>query len=271
MTELQQALRQYMEAVAAELARRGESLPEMPANAQAVRAQDLMDLVETARRLAKSGARESAEQLLSQLQSMLDAMRRGLENSGDAQQLLEANKLMNDLQGLAGRQQDLLDETFQHLQELRAQAQRQGARRGQPRQGEGTPGGKGRGADGRPGSADQEALRRELGDLMLRFDEVLGGTNSRERFLGTRALLEHLRGLDGCVLVTTHDLELARIADEDPQRVHLAHFADRAALEERADAADVAFDYRLRPGVVQSTNALRVMRAAGLPVAEAEG
>jgi DNA mismatch repair ATPase MutS len=126
--------------------------------------------------------------------------------------------------------------------------------------------------------AEVETLRLVLdriGDqdqpAMLVLDEILGGTNSRERHQGTKAIIEHLRGHAGLVLVSTHDLELTRLADVDPARFHLAYFADRAVLGETTaendeNGPDVVFDYRLRPGVLQSTNALRVMRAAGLPV-----
>jgi len=71
-------------------------------------------------------------------------------------------------------------------------------------------------------------------------------------------------------VVSTHDLELARLAEREPERFVLAHFADRAALEGR-EGPDMVFDYTLRPGVLQSTNALRVMRAYGLPVPDSDG
>ena len=73
--------------------------------------------------------------------------------------------------------------------------------------------------------------------VVLVFDEILSGTNSRERFIGTRpwkpnskAMLQYLRNINGCVMVTTHDLELAAIADEPDTQVTLSHFADRAEL-----------------------------------------
>lgn len=104
--------------------------------------------------------------------------------------------------------------------------------------------------------------------VLLALDEILAGTNSRERHIGTRAILEHLDGRPAIVLVTSHDLELVAVAEERPQQVVLAHFADRAVLHETDGDApgDVVFDYRLRPGRLTSTNAVRVMRAAGLPV-----
>jgi len=104
--------------------------------------------------------------------------------------------------------------------------------------------------------------------VLLAFDEILAGTNSQERHLGTKAVLDALRGRHGVVLVSTHDLDLVRLAEAEPERFVVAHFADRAALagEEVEGPGDMVFDYQLRPGVLQTTNALRVMRAYGLPV-----
>lgn len=97
--------------------------------------------------------------------------------------------------------------------------------------------------------------------LVLLLDEILAGTNSHERHLGTRAMLEAVRGRALAVLVTTHDLALCALADGDGA-IALGHFADAAA----AGGDDLAFDYRLRAGSARSTNALKVMKAAGLPV-----
>ena len=98
--------------------------------------------------------------------------------------------------------------------------------------------------------------------LLLVLDEILAGTNSHERHLASRALIARLAGASAVTLISTHDLALASLADEHPQRVHLAHFADRAA----SDSDDLAFDYLLRPGVTRTTNALTVLRRAGIPL-----
>ncbi len=120
--------------------------------------------------------------------------------------------------------------------------------------------------------AEVHALRRVLDrieeddsrPMLAAFDEILGGTNSHERHIGTRAIVRHLKTMNGVVIVTTHDLDLVNLAEEEDGRFHLAHFADRAV--EQGFDSDVAFDYLLREGALQSTNALRVMRAAGLPL-----
>ena len=61
-------------------------------------------------------------------------------------------------------------------------------------------------------------------------------------------------------LVTSHDLALARTADQLAPRTANVHFIDH--LEE----GRLRFDYRLRPGVVTKSNALELMRSIGLRV-----
>jgi DNA mismatch repair ATPase MutS len=61
-------------------------------------------------------------------------------------------------------------------------------------------------------------------------------------------------------LLTTHDLALSHIADALAPRAANVHFEDR--LED----GRMVFDYRLRPGVVQRSNALELMRSIGLEV-----
>ena len=71
-----------------------------------------------------------------------------------------------------------------------------------------------------------------------------------------RSLVE--RGAIG--LVTTHDLALVQIAERLGSRAANAHFQDHL------ENGKLVFDYRLQPGVVQSSNALALMRSIGLDV-----
>ena len=106
-------------------------------------------------------------------------------------------------------------------------------------------------------------LATEAAPTMLILDEILAGTNSHERHPGTEAILRHVAGKTDLVVITTHDLALAELAqapDTPADRFVLAHFADDAGSE------DLAFDYTIREGIVTSTNALKVMKTAGLPV-----
>ena len=104
---------------------------------------------------------EGARPVSAVLQKILDGLRMGMENSGSSRDLIEAHKLMQALRNLGQRQQDLLDETFQKLRALRAQQDRS------------EPGESPQGLNG--GAAEQETLRRELGEQMLRLDSFIGG------------------------------------------------------------------------------------------------
>jgi DNA mismatch repair ATPase MutS len=100
------------------------------------------------------------------------------------------------------------------------------------------------------------------GDLSVLFlvDEILHGTNSHDRGIGAEAVVRGLVDRGAVGLVTTHDLALARVADALAPRAANVHFQDH--LERGA----IAFDYRLRAGVVEKSNALDLMRAVGLDV-----
>jgi DNA mismatch repair ATPase MutS len=102
--------------------------------------------------------------------------------------------------------------------------------------------------------------------VLVALDEPLSGTNSLERHLGTAAVASALARHGAGVLISTHDLALAGLARPGDALVQLVHFSDHAA--EHGAGATLAFDYRLRPGVLETTNALRIMRLAGLPVDE---
>jgi len=92
------------------------------------------------------------------------------------------------------------------------------------------------------------------------LDELLHGTNSHDRALGSEGLIRALLARGAIGLVTTHDLALSRIADE------LAPAAANVHFEDRLEEGRLVFDYRLRSGVVERSNALDLMRAVGLDV-----
>lgn len=95
--------------------------------------------------------------------------------------------------------------------------------------------------------------------LFFLIDEIFRGTNNRERLIGSRSYLKALAGRNGVGAVSTHDLELIKLADELPQIMNY-HFR-----EEVIDG-QMIFDYRLRPGPSPTTNALKIMQMEGLPV-----
>ena len=96
------------------------------------------------------------------------------------------------------------------------------------------------------------------------LDEVLHGTNSRERLIGARAIVRELVARGAMGGVSTHDLALGDLEHELPGSVSNVHF------EEQVEGDTMTFDYKLRPGVVHSSNALRIMRMVGIDVVNAE-
>ncbi len=100
--------------------------------------------------------------------------------------------------------------------------------------------------------------------LLYLIDEIFRGTNNHERLAGSRAYIEALAKGRGVGVISTHDLELVGMAADVPG-IHNFHFR-----EEIGDGRMV-FDYRLRPGPCPTTNALKIMCMAGLPVATVEG
>jgi hypothetical protein len=101
--------------------------------------------------------------------------------------------------------------------------------------------------------------------VLFLLDEILHGTNSRERHLGAEAIVRHLTTQRACGAVSTHDLALGGLETELAGRVRNVHFEEQVRAGEDGTET-MSFDHRLRPGVVASSNALRLMRIVGIDV-----
>jgi hypothetical protein len=108
------------------------------------------------------------------------------------------------------------------------------------------------------------AARDAQGQALFLLDEVLLGTNIRERQVASREIVRLFLETGAVGAVATHDLALTTFTPPEARLLNV-HFEDQL-VEGR-----MAFDYRLREGVVQGTNALRVLRQAGIDVHEEEG
>lgn len=97
--------------------------------------------------------------------------------------------------------------------------------------------------------------------IFFLLDELLRGTNARARHIGARAILKHLLDHGASGLTATHDIALSKLEGEQPERVCNVHFTD-VMLD-----GEMVFDYRLQPGVVKTSNALRLLEMAGIEVA----
>lgn len=98
---------------------------------------------------------------------------------------------------------------------------------------------------------------RDLPVLFL-MDELLSGTNSHDRRVGTESVVRGLLQHGAFGIVTTHDLALTAIVDTLDGQAANYHFGDTFA------DGKLFFDYRLSPGIAYSTNALELMRSIGL-------
>jgi DNA mismatch repair ATPase MutS len=94
--------------------------------------------------------------------------------------------------------------------------------------------------------------------VLFLIDELLNGTNSHDRQTGAEAVVCGLVGRGAIGLLTTHDLALTHIVDTLGSRGANVHF------EDYLQDGRICFDYRMRPGVVQKSNAIELLRSVGL-------
>jgi hypothetical protein len=112
-----------------------------------------------------------------------------------------------------------------------------------------------------PGTVPGRTFVHDLpGGTLFLFDELLAGTNSHDRLAGATGILAALLDRGAIGLATTHDLALTEMVEGLGGRAVNVHF------EDRFESGTLSFDYRLKPGVVKSSNAIALMRAVGLDV-----
>lgn len=213
LDEMRQAIDKMLQAMAEqmqEMMRNGEQNAEQMEQVdpnRIIERQDLMDMLERARQMAQSGAKDAAREMLSQLRELMENLRAGRPQMMSPEQLA-AREMMRQLQDLAEQQQRLMDETFKKHQQGEEQfgnrgqqnlgqqsfgnrqgqqpGQMQPGQQGQNRPGQGQPGQgqPGQGQPGRDGSPQgmtseqlaqmQEQLRRQLGEFMRKLGEGMG-------------------------------------------------------------------------------------------------
>jgi len=94
------------------------------------------------------------------------------------------------------------------------------------------------------------------------LDEILQGTNSRERQIAVVQVLQHLMEFGAIGAISTHDLELA----DEPKLMSVAqvvHFRETICPDAEGNE-QMTFDYLMRQGVSPTTNALRLLQMVGL-------
>ncbi|MBA2248124.1 MAG: hypothetical protein H0W23_08345 [Chloroflexia bacterium] len=109
------------------------------------------------------------------------------------------------------------------------------------------------------GVVDAALVARERPVLYL-LDEIMQGTNTAERQIASRAVLDQLTSANAIGAISSHDLGLLSGSPLD-ERSTKAHFAEQ--FEDGREGPEMTFDYRLRPGIATSTNALKLMEILG--------
>lgn len=91
---------------------------------------------------------------------------------------------------------------------------------------------------------------------LLLVDEILSGTNSRDRNMAATAILTDMAGSESLVIVTTHEQDIAK---------NLSELFDNYHFTEEIRNNSVEFDYELKKGIVERSNALRLLSHVGFP------
>jgi DNA mismatch repair ATPase MutS len=92
------------------------------------------------------------------------------------------------------------------------------------------------------------------------IDEMLRGTNSMDKYLGSKAVIEQLISKKGVGMVATHDLQIARLEDKYPHYVRNYYF-DIQVLN-----GEMLFDYKIKHGECKTFNASLLLKQIGINV-----
>jgi DNA mismatch repair ATPase MutS len=96
--------------------------------------------------------------------------------------------------------------------------------------------------------------------VLFLLDELLQGTNSKDRLIGAEGVVRALLASGAIGLISTHDLALTNIGEQQDSRLHNAHLQDEIV------DGKMQFDFKLRDGVVTKSNGIELMRLIGLKV-----
>lgn len=105
-----------------------------------------------------------------------------------------------------------------------------------------------------------DSVEKKQQAVFFLLDEILKGTNSRDRHTGARALIRQLIRSKGAGIIATHDLELAEMEKEPGSEV------ENYAMEVEIVDGQLDFDYKIKRGVSQSFNATVLMAQMGIDI-----
>ncbi|HZX57603.1 MAG TPA: DNA mismatch repair protein MutS [Mucilaginibacter sp.] len=92
------------------------------------------------------------------------------------------------------------------------------------------------------------------------IDEMLRGTNSVDKYLGSRAVIEQLIRKKGVGMVATHDLQIAELEKQYPDYIRNFYF------DIRVKDGEMLFDYKIKHGECKTFNASLLLKQIGIDV-----
>lgn len=95
-------------------------------------------------------------------------------------------------------------------------------------------------------------------NTLLLIDEMLRGTNSKDKLKGSIAITKKILQSKSHCIIATHDLELTSVEKEAPEGVHNYYF------DIDYDNGDLRFDYKIKPGICQNFNASYLLEKIGI-------
>ncbi len=101
--------------------------------------------------------------------------------------------------------------------------------------------------------------RIESGDMVLFIlDEILKGTNSEDKSVGSKLFLERILELGGTGLIATHDVSLGELEKDHPEVIV------NKCFEIEIDGETIKFDYKIQKGITHKMNATLLMKQMGI-------
>ncbi|MBL6446150.1 DNA mismatch repair protein MutS [Fulvivirga sp. 29W222] len=102
-----------------------------------------------------------------------------------------------------------------------------------------------------------DMLEKDDVPVLYMLDEILKGTNSKDRHAGAAALIRQISDTNSMGFVSTHDLELGQLTDELP---NLKNYSFNSIVE----GDEIIFNYTLEEGICHSFNASKLMEKIGI-------
>jgi DNA mismatch repair ATPase MutS len=95
---------------------------------------------------------------------------------------------------------------------------------------------------------------------LVLIDEMLRGTNSKDKYLGTKVFIKKLIAQRTPGFIATHDLQIADLVEEYPEQLRNFHF------DIQIQENEMYFDYQIKEGKCETFNASLLLKAIGLDI-----